>query len=143
MGLDMWHVWLIASIVFFIIEAITLGLTTIWFGVGSICAMVSALLDLGIYIQIGVFLITSILSLMLTRKIFVDRLKTGTAKTNLDAIIGKSGIVDADIAPLKPGLVKIWGQSWTAATRCDDVIVKGSKVKVIAVEGVKIIVEKI
>lgn len=143
MEFGMWHLWLIAAVVFFIIEAITLGLTTIWFGIGAIFAMVAAFLDLGIYVQIGVFLITSILSLMLTRKIFVDKLKTGTEKTNLDAIIGKSGIVDVDIYPLKPGLVTIWGQSWTAATKYDDVIVKGSKIRVIAVEGVKLIVEEI
>ena len=44
--------WLIALVVFLVIEAATLGLATIWFAGGALVALIAAMCGAGIVIQI-------------------------------------------------------------------------------------------
>ena len=53
--------WLIIALIMLIVEALTAGLTTIWFAGGAFAALVCALLDLPIAVQIVIFFIVSIL----------------------------------------------------------------------------------
>ena len=69
--------WLALALVFLLIEAVTAGLTTIWFAGGALIALLIALLDLPIVLQVVVFFAVSICLLVFTRKIFVEKLKTG------------------------------------------------------------------
>ena len=88
----------------------------------------------------SVFLIVSFCLLLFTRKIFVEKLKTGRVRTNAEALIGETGRVTAQIRPLETGQVRIKGQEWSAVCRDETLIEKGTFVKVIAIEGVKLIV---
>ena len=55
MGFDMQAiVWLVLLVVLLAIEAVTLGLTTIWFAGGALVAFVLALAGAGLFIQIAV-----------------------------------------------------------------------------------------
>ena len=84
----------------------------------------------------------SICLLVFTRKIFVNKLKTGSEKTNVDALIGCEGLVISDIGDFSPGQVRLNGQIWTAVGREPDITISaGTAVRVIAIEGVKLIVE--
>ena len=61
---------------------------------------------------------------------------------NSDAKIGKIGIVTEDIDNIKAiGAVKLDGLEWSAKSADDGVISKDQQVKVVAIEGVKLIVE--
>ena len=134
-------VWLAVAILCVVVEALTAGLTTIWFAGGAFIALVFAMFDTGIGLQTAVFLISSVGLLVSTRKIFVDKLKTGTEKTNVDALIGQQGLVTADIAPFAPGQVKVKGQVWTAVVQdAAGAAPAGTLVQIIAIEGVKLIV---
>lgn len=140
--ISMVWIWLAAAIIFIIIEAVTVGLTTIWFAAGALVALVLALIKVGVGVQVAVFLILSLVLLATTRKIFVNKLKTGSEKTNVDALVGEEAVVLEDITPFNTGLVKVKGQNWTAiAADKDASILKGSTVKIKAIEGVKLIVE--
>ena len=141
-SIDMVWIWLAAAIIFIIIEAVTVGLTTIWFAAGALVALILALIKVGVGVQVAVFLILSLVLLATTRKIFVNKLKTGSEKTNVDALVGEEAVVLEDITPFNTGLVKVKGQNWTAiAADKDASILKGSTVKIKAIEGVKLIVE--
>lgn len=141
-SIDMVWIWLAAAIIFIIIEAVTVGLTTIWFAAGALVALILALIKVGVGVQVVVFLILSLVLLATTRKIFVNKLKTGSEKTNVDALVGEEAVVLEDITPFNTGLVKVKGQNWTAiAADKDASILKGSTVKIKAIEGVKLIVE--
>ena len=59
--------WLAIFIVLLIIEIATMGLTTIWFAGGALIAFCAGLVGFGLGVQIGVFVIVSILLLILTR----------------------------------------------------------------------------
>lgn len=133
--------WLIIALIMLIVEALTAGLTTIWFAGGAFAALVCALLDLPIAAQIVIFFIVSICLLVFTRKIFVEKLKTGSQKTNVDALIGERAIVEAAIPAYGVGQVKVGGQVWSAVCEKPDMEIEAGKlVKIHAIEGVKVIV---
>ena len=142
LSISMVFVWLAVAIVFIIIEAMTVGLTTIWFAAGALIAMLLALFKVGSMPQVIVFLVVSLVLLGTTRKVFVNKLKTGSQKTNVDALVGEEAVVLEDITPHNTGIVKCKGQEWSAmAADKNEIIEKGVTVKVKAIEGVKLIVK--
>ncbi len=62
------------------------------------------------------------------------------AKTNIDAIIGRQGIVLKSIARNVDGLVKVGNEQWRA--RAEEDIKKGEEIVVTSVSGVTLIVKK-
>lgn len=93
--------WLVLAIIFLIIEALTVGLTTIWFAAGAAVALILSVFDFSVMTQVISFFVVSICLLVFTRKIFVEKLKTGAESTNIDALIGEIGQVTAKIEPFK------------------------------------------
>jgi membrane protein implicated in regulation of membrane protease activity len=123
-----------------VIEAITFGLTTIWFAIGAVAAIGASAIGLGFYWQTAVFFAVSIILLYFTRPIAKKYLKIGAQKTNVSEIIGQKGIVKKKILPHETGQVKIKGQIWTAVSDDGSIIEEKSEVIVVRVEGVKAIV---
>lgn len=135
-------VWLGLAVLFAVLEALTVGLTSIWFTGGALCAMVLAILGVGFPWQVAVFFIVSIVLLATTRKIFVNKLKTGSEKTNVETLIGQEGTVTTNIIPLNTGRVNVKGQDWAAvAVGRNDLIPAGTIVVVKAIDGVKLVVD--
>ena len=97
MEISMVTFWIVATSILLVVEAFTMGLTTIWFAFGTVAALVVALLGGSLPIQIGCFVVVSIIMVAFTRKIVVDKLKTGKENTNIDTIIGKVGVVKREI----------------------------------------------
>ena len=136
-------IWLALTVVLLIIEIVTLGLTTIWFAAGALFAFFAALLGMNQGIQIGVFVVVSVVLLFFTRPLAVKYLNTKTIKTNTEALVGKTARVIVDINNLKSqGQVVINGLEWTARSSDDTVVFKiGDAVTIVGIEGVKLIVE--
>lgn len=139
----MWF-WLIMAIVFLIIELFTLGLTTIWFTGGAVVALISVALGAGWILSTLIFFIVSILLLMLVRPIARKSFNGKRTKTNAEGLIGKVGVVFEDIDNVKAkGRISISGQEWAASSKSDEIIITaGTRVKVLAIIGVKLIVEE-
>ena len=76
--------WLAATIVFVVVEGLTMGLTTIWFAGGAVIALAASLLGAGIAVQVVLFFVISVVLLISTRKLFVKKLQTGAEKTNVE-----------------------------------------------------------
>lgn len=135
--------WLIIIAACVIIEASTMGLTTIWFAIGALIAWFVYLTGASLQVQIVVFLLVSILCLVLTRPIAVKKLKVGRAKTNLDSLIGEIAKVENTIDNFNnEGYVKTRGQVWTARSEDDEVIEKDELVVIKEIKGVKLIVKR-
>lgn len=136
--------WIIIAVLGGIIEVMTLGLTTIWFSIGALVALLFSMLELPLGVQITVFIVSSSLLLYYTRPIAKKVLKIGHTKTNVDSLEGELGVVIKEINKFKStGQVKINGQIWSAKTLYDEVISENEKVEVINVEGVKLVVRKV
>ena len=129
-------VWIIAIVIFAIIEALTPQFVSIWFAGGAAIALICELLGLSITIQIIVFVISSILLVMITYPILKQYSKNNTVALNADSLIGEEGISEVDINNLNAtGQVKIRGQIWSAKSDDGNMIEKGNVVKVIKIEG--------
>ena len=139
----MWPIWLIISGIFFVAEIITTGFLVFWFGIGALAAMlVSFFCDL-IFVQAIVFIIVSAILMIFTRPL-VNKIISikSTTPTNIYNIKNKEGYVIEDLNSINDsGKVKINGELWSAIS--DEPISKGTKVKVLDVEGVKLKVESI
>lgn len=135
-------IWLIILAVMLIFEIISLGLTTIWFCVGAIGAVVAAALGFGIFIQILVFVVLSIVAMILFRPIAVRFFNKDKEKTNVDEVIGKVAVVTKEIDnEMSLGEVQLNGLAWTARSEDGRVIPEGERVTVVSVKGVKLIVK--
>lgn len=134
--------WIIAAAVLAIIEALTLGLVCIWFAGGAVGAAIAAMLGASPIVQVVVFLGVSIVLLALTRPIAGKRLNDKTEKTNVDALIGQTGIVEEKITQYKTGQVKADGKVWTAACESGE-IDEGTVVVIKSIKGVTITVEEV
>lgn len=138
----MW--WLAAFVLFVVVEIGTVSLTSIWFGFGALVAFVTSFICDIIWIQILVFLLVSMLLMIFTKPVAEKYLNKDREKTNVDALVGRRGIVTVEIDNLSAsGEVNLSGQIWMARTANDAVkIPKGTQVTVKEIKGVKLIVEE-
>ena len=137
-------VWLVLLVVFSAAEAITVGLTSIWFAAGSLCALIAALLGGPLWIQITLFLAVSLLCLAAVRPLAKRHLNDRVEPTNADRVIGAEAQVTEDIDNIHgKGAVVIRGMTWSARSQDDSVITAGARVRVLRIEGVKVFVEPI
>lgn len=136
----MLETWFIIFLVLLFIELITINLVSIWFAIGSLGAIVTTFATDNITIQVLIFIVVSIISLLITKP-FVKKIRTRKIiPTNLDRVIGKTGVVTKEIQENTYGEVKVGGSIWTATSKKN--IKKESKVKVLKIEGVKLLVEE-
>ena len=144
MSMDPAILWLGLVILLLVIEIATMGLTTIWFAGGAMVAFLSTFFGAGVAMQRTIFLGLSLVLLVVTRPMAVRYMRSGHVKTNAESLIGRMAVVTADINNLaQSGEVIISDVSWTARSREDGcVIPAGSKVRICAIEGVKLIVEE-
>ena len=135
-------IWLIVLVMCLVIEIGTLGLTTIWFAGGSLLATIVALVGGPLWLQILVFLVTSIVLLIFTRPVAMKYFNKNRIKTNVESMAGKQGIVTEMVDNIK-GMGKIVadGMEWTARSLDDSVIEEGAVVTIEKIEGVKAIVK--
>lgn len=137
--------WIAVLIVTIVIEAATLGLTTIWFTGGAFAALIVEMFHGSIYLQVTVFLIVSLILLCFTRPLAVKYFNREREKTNLDSLIGKQAVVTATIENMaETGQVIVEGKEWTA--RSNDVskrIETGMIVRIVSIQGVKLFVEAV
>lgn len=136
--------WLALLIVTLAAEAVTLGLTTIWFSAGALAALILSLVGVGWQIQVAVFFVVSAVLLISMRPIAAKWLNKGKVSTNADSLIGRTAIVTEPVDNLSgTGGVQVRGQYWTARTASDEIkIAANSRVVIEKISGVKLIVKE-
>lgn len=132
--------WLIVAIVLSIIELGTISLVSVWFIASALISLLLALFGFSLYIQIVNFVILGIILLIFTRNPLLKYLNKTKQKTNADRILDMTGLVTEEIDIDQPGEVKVDGKKWTAMAK--EKIAKGKKVKILKIEGVKLLVEE-
>lgn len=137
-------VWLVAMVVLMIVEAMVPGLISIWFAIGALAALISALFHAPLWLQLVWFFAISILTLVLTRPFVKKYVNSRVTPTNADVVIGKDAFVTERIDNLlAQGAVMLEGKVWTARMDQEQEIAEaGETVRVLRIEGVKLIVEK-
>lgn len=134
--------WLIALIALLVLEAATVGLVSLWFAAGALCALLTSFFVDNIWVQFAVFLVVSFVCLIAIRPLARRYVNPRRVATNADRVIGAEGVVTQAIDNLRAqGQVSVSGAPWTARTEegCP-AVPAGSRVKVLRIEGVKLIV---
>ncbi len=138
---DIVWIWLVAFVVFLILEVLTPSMLFIGF---SMSALVSGIFAFfypeSYYWQMGIFIVVSAILLPLTRKMAKKLTKESPQITNIDAIIGKVGLVIKTIDLDKAGQLKVNGEIWRAVS--EEVIKEHEKATILKVVGTTVYVEK-
>lgn len=143
-ALNMTVVWLVILVALVVIELLTMGLTTVWFAGGALAATLASLLHLPVVLQIILFLVVSALLLYFTRPIAVKYFNKDRVRTNAESLVGRQAIVISEIDNLQGiGQVNVGGMEWSARAKTDEEkLPVGAVVVVLAINGVKLIVEE-
>ena len=133
--------WLVLFVILALFELVTVNLVSIWFSLGALITTFVSLVTDNLMIHLAVFTISSILLLLLTKPFVKKMKKREGVPTNLDMVIGKTGVVTEKIEKDGIGEVKVLGKKWSAYS--DKEVEENSKVKVLSINGVKLKVEEI
>lgn len=136
--------WLILLVVFLLLEAVTVSLVSLWFAGGCIVAAFASIFGVDLWVQTVLFFVVSFVLLAFLRPISRKYLSPKLQKTNLDAILGSTGLVTLGIDNVySAGQVKLGAMEWSARSTSGDVIAVGTLVKVDRIEGVKLFVSPV
>ena len=130
--------WLVLLVVFLLVEAATVGVVSAWFALGALVAMMTALLQGPVWLQTLLFVAVSTGLLLALRPLVRKYLSPNLTATNVDSVVGSTGIVTAAIDNVSAaGQVKLGAMEWTARSTSGQPIPVGTRVKVDRIEGVK------
>ncbi len=136
---EWWH-WAVAGMALILAELAVPAFVLVWFGLGAlqVALIVAVAPDIGLTMQLAIWLATSLALVVLWFRIF----KTGFHKTRIgmaDAdVIGEVGLLARDVAPFEKGEVRfqkpvLGSEVWPCIA--DEPLKSGTRVKVLAVEG--------
>lgn len=136
--------WVVLLVVFVVLEAVTVQLVSIWFAIGCVAGAVANLCGASQLVQIIVVLAVSLVCLIATKPLVKKITKKEKVQpTNADRLIGQSAVILEAVDNIhETGSVKINGVEWNVRSADDSKIESGSIVKIINIEGSKLIVAK-
>ena len=133
----LWQVWAVVAVVCLILELSSGDFFIICFSIGAVFAIIAALLGLGIYWQMRVFAVFTVLSIFLVRPVALRYLHRGESNrvSNADALMGRQGRVVETVKAGGYGRVQIDGDVWKAVTAEAADIPEGTTVSVVGRES--------
>jgi len=110
--------WFLIGLIMFLLELVVPGFVIFFFGIGAwITALICLISSPGTNLQIIIFALTSVLSLIGLRRLIRKKLfysKENVAETVEDEFTGKEGISASDFGKGKKGRVEFKGTFWNA-----------------------------
>lgn len=144
--MEIWIYWVIAALLLFIVEMFTTGLAVICLSIGCLGGAIAASADASIEWQLSIFAILSFIALIAVRPLLKRLFYKGGEKvaTNASAMVGKHGVVCADITgDDEQGRVMIEGIDWRAIATDNEFLPKGTRIVVVEINSVVLTVKKI
>jgi membrane protein implicated in regulation of membrane protease activity len=135
--------WIVAALLLAGIELLTLSFVAFYPAIGSLAAAVTALVGGNVGIQVLVFAVVSVASLLLTRKPLLRLMsRTPQVPSNAPTVVGKRAVVVIAIeaGPGQRGQVKVGTEHWSARSEDEHAINDGATVDVVRIDGVTLVV---
>ena len=137
--------WAALAALAFAGELLTVSFFLLFFSLGAVVGLVAALLGLGITVQAVGFLAASVLSMVILRPAFLNRLalRSGEGYRGHPGITGESAVVTEEIEAGGKGMVRVGtGEFWTARSlHPDEKIERGTRVRVLDTDGLTALVD--
>ena len=141
--MEQW-IWVGILVATLLIEVETAGtLVSIWFSLGALVALIVFWLGGPIILQVIMFLVVAVASLLAIRPLASNYFRGNIVPTNQDRIIGAQATLLVPITSTSWGQVKVFGSVWSAQSIDKKAIDEGQLVEVIAIEGAKLIVKAV
>ena len=142
---NLWLFWLFIGLVCLITE-MTLGTFFVFcLAIGAFLTVIFSLLSCPFWFQIVAFAVLSVVSIFFVRPVMIRFLhkEHNERLSNVDALIGRVGVVIEDIKGESNGYVKIDGDEWRAVTADGTAIERGVIVRITAIDSIIVTVEPI
>jgi len=138
----MFMLWLTIAIITLLLDIITSSFLFIWFTIGGMSALITMSLNYSQFVQCVVFIAVSVVFMAVGYPLVKKTIKKTVPRTATmeEGYIGRVIIVDEDIT--EKAMIKIDGIYWTIKNQ-GTLIKKGEKVKIIGIEGNKMLIKKI
>lgn len=134
-------IWIAVIAAAVLVEVASMQLLSIWFAIGGVAALITSFITDNVIAQIIVFAVVSAVALALIFPVVRKSMKKEHVKTNADRYVGKLAVVTEEISNIDAkGQVKVDNQIWSARSEDGSDLPVGTKVKVLRIEGVKLIV---
>lgn len=141
MELYMFFVWIGVIVLAVFVEAITVQFVSIWFVGGGVAGLIANALHILVWSQVLIAAVVTLILLICTRPLVNKKLQPKKVHTNADRYIEEIAVVLEEICNIENrGLVKVQGSVWSARSEHPQTIAAGSLVRVLRIEGVKLIV---
>lgn len=135
--------WTVMLVLFIIIEAATVSLTTIWFALGAAGGLIASVMGASSLVQWLIFIVLSGLLFISVRPAAKRLMPERIVPTNADLNIGRSAqVIERIDEVLSTGRVKLDGVDWSAQSEDGSVIENGECVVVTAVNSARLTVKK-
>lgn len=136
--------WLALLLLFIYMEAATVTMVSTWFAVGALTALIASLSGAEFWLQVMLFVVVSGVLLAALRPVARKYFTPKLTSTNVDAVIGKEGIVCVNIDNINgTGTVKLGGMEWSARSSDGRNLTEGTRIRVDKIEGVKVFVSPV
>jgi membrane protein implicated in regulation of membrane protease activity len=143
-ALPWFWIWLVLAAALYIGEMISLTFFLLPFGIGASVAFLSVLFGAEVWLQWVLFVVVSIVALIALRPAYKHLVhKADKAKVGVDRLIGMTGKIIEGNAPSGEMRARVAREVWNVSTDGDDTYAVDTRVKVLRVEGVHLIVEKV
>ena len=133
----LWQMWAVVAVICLILELTAGDFFIICFSIGSVFAAITAALGGGIYLQLLMFVVFTLISLFWVRPFAQRYLHKGEDNrvSNADALINRQGRVVETVKADGFGRVQIDGDIWKAVTNEPADIPEGRNVRVVGRES--------
>ena len=135
--------WFLAGLILFLLELVIPGFVIFFFGFGAwITALVCQVFHPGLNLQIIIFAVTSVSSLLALRRMIQKKIFYGRNDQALlveDEFTGKVAVALTDFGKGKTGKVEFKGTSWNAESSSE--IEEGQTVIILEKQSFNLIVE--
>jgi membrane protein implicated in regulation of membrane protease activity len=142
--MDIWiWVWVAVIVISAIIEAITTDLTSIWFTVGGIIALIICICGAPEIAQVIPFGIVSLLCILTIRPVVKKTISKQTIETNISSLVGRKETLITPITHKTKGTIKINDVIWNVVSEDNSEIKANTEIEIVSVSGNKLIVKKV
>lgn len=141
---NLWQFWALVCMLCLILELFSGDFFIMCFAIGALLSAIVSVFGPGMYSQLAVFVIVSILSIFFVRPFAIRYLHSNEGRlSNAEALIGRVGRVSTTIPSGGHGRVAIDGDDWKANSVDGSEIEEGTKVRIVSMESIIITVERI
>lgn len=139
---NLWQLWTLVGIICLILELTSGDFFIMCFSIGAFVTAIVAAFVPSFTVQVIVFAVASLLCLLFVRPLALKYFHRNDSNrpSNVDAMVGRKGVVTNSIEAGGFGRVKIDGDSWKAQGNGGMAIDKGTRVEVTAIDSVIITV---